>query len=127
LGVSIAGTLTRLIRSEMLEVLRQDYVRTAQAKGLRGKTVIWRHALRNALLPFVTLLGSQVTVLIGGSVVLESIFSLPGMGRYLLSAVLHNDIPAIQTVNFLAALFVISMNLIVDMTYSFIDPRVHQS
>jgi peptide/nickel transport system permease protein len=68
-----------------------------------------------------------VTVLIGGSVVLESIFSLPGMGRYLLSAVLHNDIPAIQTVNFLAAMFVISMNLIVDMTYSFIDPRVRQS
>ena len=108
----------------MLEVLRQDYIRTARAKGVREYSVIVRHALRNAFLPVITVIGAQVPVVIGGSVILETIFNIPGMGRYLLDAIQRTDLPVIQSVNLLIATVVIVTNLVVDYIYTLIDPRV---
>jgi len=127
LGLGLSGTLLRLTRAQMLEVLRQDYVRTAQAKGLRAGAVVLRHALRNALIPIVTLIGLQVSILIGGSVVLEQIFVLPGMGRYLLEAIQYRDYPVIQALNLLFAAAIILSNLVVDLAYGWLDPRVRHA
>ncbi|HCG02506.1 MAG TPA: hypothetical protein DEV93_18430 [Chloroflexi bacterium] len=124
LAISLAGTLTRLVRAEMLDVLRQDYIRTARAKGLREAPVVINHALRNTLIPVITILGTQVTVLIGGSVILETIFNLPGMGRYLFASVVHSDIPVIQVINFLGAALVVSVTLLVDVVCARMDPRI---
>jgi peptide/nickel transport system permease protein len=124
LGIGLSGSVMRLTRTQMLEVMRQDYIRTAQAKGLRLLVVIARHALRNALIPVITIIGLQVPVLVGGSVVLEQIFSLPGMGYYLVSAVSQRDITAIQGVVLVSATIVILSNLLVDVTYSLLDPRI---
>ncbi|MBV9170496.1 MAG: ABC transporter permease [Chloroflexi bacterium] len=124
LGLGLAGGLMRLIRTQMLEVLRQDFVRTAAAKGLAERAVVMRHALKNALIPAVTVLGLQVSLLVSGTVVLESIFVLPGMGRYLLEAVQARDYPAVQALNLLFALVIVVANLIVDVLYGWIDPRV---
>ena len=127
LGAQLSGTVMRLTRAQMLEVLRQDYVRTAWSKGLRGTTVIWRHAMRNAALPVITLIGLQVPVLFGGTVVLEQIFSVPGTGRYLITAVTGRDFPVIQAVVLLIAAVVVLSNLFVDIAYSLLDPRVKYS
>lgn len=127
LGIGLSGTLMRLTRAQMLEVLRQDYVRTARAKGLPGRLVVVRHALRNALIPIVTLLGLQISILIGGSVVLEQIFVLPGMGRYLLEAIQYRDYPVIQALNLLFAGAIILSNLVVDLAYGWLDPRVRNA
>jgi len=127
LGIGLSGSVMRLTRTQMLEVMRQDYVRTAQAKGLRMWIVISRHALRNALIPVVTIIGLQVPVLIGGSVVLEQIFSLPGMGYYLVQAVSQRDITAIQGVVLVSASLVILSNLLVDLSYSVLDPRIRHA
>jgi peptide/nickel transport system permease protein len=127
LGLGLSGTLLRLTRAQMLEVLRQDYVRTARAKGLRASAVVVRHALRNALIPIVTLIGLQVSILIGGSVVLEQIFVLPGMGRYLLEAIQYRDYPVIQALNLLFAAAIILSNLVVDLAYGWLDPRVRHA
>lgn len=127
LGLGLSGTLMRLTRAQMLEVLRQDYVRTARAKGLTGRTVVIRHALRNALIPIVTLLGLQVSILVGGSVVLEQIFVLPGMGRYLLEAIQYRDYPVIQALNLIFAGAIILANLVVDLSYGWLDPRVRHA
>lgn len=124
LGVSLSGPQMRLIRASMLDVLRQDYVRTAYAKGLPGRVVVLRHALRNAAIPTITLVGAQVPVVIGGTVLLETIFSVPGMGRYLVTAVNSGDVPIIQTVNLLFAAMVILVNIVVDASYSIVDPRI---
>jgi peptide/nickel transport system permease protein len=124
LGFGLAGSVMRLTRTQMLEVMRQDYVRTAQAKGLQMTSVIVRHALRNALIPVITIIGLQVPVLVGGSVVLEQIFSLPGMGYYLVQAVSQRDITAIQGVVLVSATLVILSNLLVDFTYTVLDPRI---
>lgn len=124
LGAALSGTVMRLTRAQMLEVLRQDYIRTAWSKGLREGTVVWRHALRNAAIPVVTLIGLQVPVLFGGTVVLEQIFSIPGTGRYLITAVNGRDFPVIQAVVLLIATVVVASNLIVDIAYSVLDPRV---
>ena len=124
LGSFLSGSVMRLTRSTMLEVMRQDYVRTARAKGLTEHLVIVRHALRNALLPVITVIGLQVSVLISGTVVLEQIFSLPGMGRYLIGALALRDYPTVQAIVLLAALLVLVTNLIVDLSYAFIDPRI---
>ncbi len=124
LGAGLSGTMMRLTRAQMLEVLRQDYVRTAHAKGLDGRTIVVGHALRNALLPLITIAGAQVPVLVGGSVILETVFSIPGMGRYIVDAVARSDLPVIQAVNLIVALIVIVSNIVVDVAYTVIDPRV---
>ena len=124
LGISMQGANMRLTRTMMLEVLRQDYVRTAWAKGLREKVVVFRHALKNALIPIVSAIGLQVPVLIGGTVIIENIFGLPGMGRLTFNAILQRDQPLIfGTVTFFAVALVV-INLAVDLTYGFLDPRI---
>jgi len=124
LGLGLSGGLMRLIRTQMLEILRQDFVRTAAAKGLAEHAVVVRHALKNAFIPALTVLGLQVSLLVSGTVVLESIFVLPGMGRYLLEAVQARDYPAIQALNLLFAVAIILANLLVDLLYGWLDPRV---
>lgn len=124
LGIGLSGGVMRLTRAQMLEVLRQDFIRTARSKGLRDRAVIVRHALRNALIPVVTLIGLQMTVLISGAVVLESVFVIPGMGRYLLDALNYRDYPAIQAVVLIFAAVIIFVNLGVDLLYAWLDPRI---
>jgi peptide/nickel transport system permease protein len=124
LGLGLSGGLMRLIRTQMLEVLRQDFIRTASAKGLTENMMIWRHALKNAFIPALTVLGLYVAFLVSGTVVLESIFALPGMGRYLLDAVQNRDYPAVQGLNLLFAGVIIVTNLVVDLMYGWLDPRV---
>ncbi|MBA7472164.1 Dipeptide transport system permease protein DppB [subsurface metagenome] len=116
--------LSRYSRTSMLEVLRQDYIRTARAKGLSEKKVIYRHALRNALIPIVTLLGLSLPALIGGGFIFETIFAWPGMGRLGYQAIMARDYPVIMGVGVIAALLTLVGNLIADITYAFIDPRI---
>jgi len=116
--------LSRYSRTSMLEVLRQDYIRTARAKGLSEKKVIYRHALRNALIPIVTLLGLSLPALIGGGFIFETIFAWPGMGRLGYQAIMARDYPVIMGVGVIAALLTLLGNLIADITYAFIDPRI---
>lgn len=124
LGTHAAALLTRLTRSSMLEVIRQDYVRTARAKGLAERTVIYRHALRNALIPVVTITGLQFGGLLGGAVITETVFAWPGVGRMAVQAIYQRDFPVVQgIVLMLSAVFVL-INLLVDLTYALIDPRV---
>lgn len=120
-GVAV---LSRYVRSQMLEIIGQDYVRTARAKGLSPETVHYKHALRNALLPFVTMFGLILPGLIGGSVIIESIFSWPGMGRMAYEAILARDYPVILTVNFITAVLVLVGTLISDLLYMAVDPRI---
>ncbi|HMO53622.1 MAG TPA: ABC transporter permease [Tepidiformaceae bacterium] len=124
LGGSLAGSVMRFTRSTMLETLRQDYIRTAWSKGLRERVVIIRHALRNALIPVVTVVGLQLPVIVGGTVIIESVYSIPGMGRYYISAINQNDYPVIQAINVVIAVVVVFANLGVDLLYSIIDPRI---
>ncbi|MCX6022393.1 MAG: ABC transporter permease [Chloroflexi bacterium] len=124
LGAASSATLARMARSQLLEVLRQDYIRTAWSKGLRERTIIVRHALKNALIPVVTVLGSQVSHLMGGTVIMETIFSLPGLGRLLIESINARDVLQVQgSVLFMATIFLV-VNLLVDMTYSLLDPRI---
>ncbi len=127
LGVSLSGTVMRLTRAQMLEVLRQDYVRTALAKGLRERSVVLRHAMRNALIPVITVVGLQVPILVGGSVVVETVFDLPGVGQWFFGAITLRDYSIVQTVALLTASIVILSNLIVDLAYAWIDPRIKYS
>ena len=124
LGYISAATKARMMRSTMLEVLRQDYIRTAQAKGLAGFTVTFRHALKNAFIPVVTIIGITTALALGGSVVMERIFSLPGIGNYILDGMLRRDFPVVQSVVLLFAGLVILVNLVVDLSYGWLDPRV---
>jgi peptide/nickel transport system permease protein len=124
LGLGLSGGLMRLVRTQMLEVLRQDFIRTASAKGLAEHAVVVRHALKNAFIPALTVLGLQVALLVSGTVVLESIFVLPGMGRYLLESVQGRDYPAIQGLNLIFATVIVFTNLVVDLLYGWLDPRV---
>ncbi|HEY8785605.1 MAG TPA: ABC transporter permease [Candidatus Limnocylindria bacterium] len=126
-GAFSAAVLARLLRSSLLEVLSQEYIRTAYAKGLRGRTVVVRHALRNAALPFVTMLGLQVGFLLSGAVVAETIFAYPGMGRLAVEAISRKDVPVIQSFVTIAAIIVIVANLFVDLLYTRIDPRIRLS
>jgi peptide/nickel transport system permease protein len=124
LGVSAAGLLARLVRSAMLDVLHEDYVRTAKAKGLPERLVIARHALRNALIPAITVIGLSVGGLLGGAVVTETVFTLPGMGRLIVQSVGRRDYPVIQGgVMVIAGIYVL-INLLVDLLYMYLDPRV---
>lgn len=127
LGVNLAAIYARYVRTTMLEVMRQDYIRTAQAKGLRERVVILRHALKNALIPVVTVIGLTLAGVITGVVVLEIIFSIPGIGRFFIEAALRRDYPVIQGVVMLAAVVVVFSNLLVDLSYGFLDPRVKET
>ncbi|MBA7649102.1 Dipeptide transport system permease protein DppB [subsurface metagenome] len=125
LGMVISGDTMRMTRTMMLEVLRQDYIRTAWAKGLRERVVIIRHALRNALIPVVTLIGYDMPIMIGGSVITEQIFCLPGMGRLLIDATLGRDYPLVSGIMLFFGFGLVLINLMVDLTYAFLDPRIH--
>ncbi len=127
LGTSLSAITMRLTRTMMLEVLRQDYIRTAWAKGLSERPVVARYALRNALIPVVTLIGLQAPLLIGGSVIMEQIFVIPGMGLLLLEAVGQRDYPIITGVFLVLGLCVMLINLLVDLSYGTLDPRVRRS
>jgi len=124
LGMYLSGTTMRMTRTMMLEVLRQDYIRTAWAKGHRERSVIVRHALKNALIPVVTLIGLMTPVLIGGTVVLEQIFNLPGVGRLLLEAISKRDYILLSGANLFVTAVVVFFNLMVDLTYGYLDPRI---
>jgi peptide/nickel transport system permease protein len=124
LGLALSASLARLLRSSMLEVMRQDYVRTARAKGLSARNVLSRHALRNAMIPVVTLFGIQFGTLLGGTVVLESIFSLPGLGSLALSSVLIKDYPIVQGLVLFFAAVLSLINLLIDVSYGWFDPRI---
>jgi peptide/nickel transport system permease protein len=123
-GLAMSGVTMRMTRTMMLEVLRQDYIRTAWSKGLRERVVVLRHALKNALIPVVTIAGLQMPIVIGGTVIMETIFALPGIGLLMYNGILNRDYPIVSGVMLFMATFVLIMNLIVDLTYSFLDPRV---
>ena len=127
IGFATAAILSRITRSAVLEVLREDYVRTARAKGLSGLVVVGRHVLKNALAPVVTLSAGQMGNLLGGAVVSETIFTLPGVGRFLVDAILHRDYPVVQTIVILFAAVVVMLNLLTDVLYSWFDPRTRQT
>jgi peptide/nickel transport system permease protein len=124
LGTSFAAVLTRLTRSSMLEVLGQDYVRTARAKGLRNRVVLMHHALRNALIPIVTVLGIQTGILLGGSAVIETVFVLPGVGQLVVRSLYNRDLPVIQGLILYVAVIYVTVNLFVDLAYTYLDPRL---
>jgi peptide/nickel transport system permease protein len=124
LGFALSASVMRMTRSMVLEVLREDYIRTAWAKGLPESAVVARHVLKNAMIPVVTIMGLQFATLIGGTVIMESIFVLPGMGKFLLDAITWRDYPVIQGINLFLATGVILLNLVIDLLYGFLDPRI---
>ncbi len=124
LGTAMAAGAMRMTRTMMLEVLRQDYIRTAWAKGLNERVVIIRHTVKNALIPVVSLIGLQLPVLVGGAVIMENIFNLPGLGRLMLVALTDRDYPLVSGVNLFFAAGVMGFNLIIDLIYPYLDPRV---
>lgn len=124
LGVSLSALVMRMVRSSMLEVMRMDYMRTARAKGLSSSAIVLRHGLRTALIPVVTILGLQVSRLLGGAVVMEQLFALPGMGRFVLESITQRDFLMLQSVVLVIALFLQLINLLVDLSYAWLDPRV---
>jgi peptide/nickel transport system permease protein len=124
-GYRFSAVTTRMTRSTVLEVLREDYIRTAWAKGLRERSVVIRHALKNAMLPVITLIGTEFAFLIGGLVVTETVFTLNGVGRFVVDAVAHRDYPVVQALVFLIAFGFVIVNLLVDLTYAWFDPRIH--
>jgi peptide/nickel transport system permease protein len=124
LGLALSASLARITRSSMLEVLRQDYIRTARAKGLRERVVVVRHGLRNSMIPVITLFGLQVGVLFGGTVVLETIFTLPGLGSLMFNAVRIKDYSQVQGLVLLFAFVLVTINLLVDISYAWFDPRI---
>ena len=124
LGLGLSGVTMRMTRAMMLEVLRQDYIRTAWSKGLRERLVIMRHALKNALIPVITLIGLYVPILIGGTVVMEQIFVLPGMGLLMLESINQRDYPIITGLMLFIGVFVLIVNLLVDLSYGYLDPKI---
>jgi ABC-type dipeptide/oligopeptide/nickel transport system permease component len=124
LGAALAAVVTRLTRSSMLEVIGQDYIRTARAKGLRANRVVVRHALRNALIPVVTVIGLDLGALLGGAVITETIFAWPGIGRLAIGSIIQRDFPVVQGVVLMIAVVRICANLAVDVIYAIIDPRI---
>jgi peptide/nickel transport system permease protein len=123
-GVTRAGPIMRIMRSALLEVMRQDYIRTAWSKGLPERGIVLRHALKNALIPVLTLIGLQMPLYIGGSVIIEAIFRLPGVGLFFFEALSRLDYPVVQSVNLIIAALVVGLNLAIDLTYAFLDPRI---
>jgi ABC-type dipeptide/oligopeptide/nickel transport system permease component len=124
LGYVAAAVIARLVRSSMLEVLRQDYVRTARAKGLADRLVVYRHALKNALIPVVTVLGLQFGALLGGTVIIETVFSRPGVGRLAVTSILSKDFQVTQGTVLMSAVFYTLVNMLVDVSYAVLDPRI---
>ena len=124
LGIASAAAIMRLTRGMLLEVLRQDYVRTAWAKGVGERVIVLKHALKNAIIPVITVLGLQVAQIAGGAVIIETIFSLPGMGQLLVESILQRDYPVIQGINLLVVTIIVVTNLGVDLMYAVIDPRI---
>ena len=124
LGIASAAGIMRLTRGMLLEVLRQDYVRTAWAKGLRERIVVLKHALKNALIPVLTVLGLQVAAVAGGAVIIEWIFGIPGMGQFLVDAIVQRDYPVIQGINLVIVTIIVMTNLTVDLVYAVLDPRI---
>ena len=127
LGTGMSAGTMRLTRTTMLEVLRQDYIRTAWSKGLNERVVVMRHSVKNALIPVVTMIGMQLPLLVGGSVIIENIFNLPGVGRLFLTALIERDYPVVSGVNLFLATVVVGANLIIDLIYPYLDPRVRYS
>ena len=123
-GLGEAAIIMRLLRSQLLEVLRQDYVRTAYAKGLKERNVVVTHALRNALIPVVTILGLLIGAVVGADVVLETLFEIPGAGQFTVLSLKQNDFPVVQGFVLIIALVLVMTNLIVDVTYAWLDPRI---
>jgi len=123
-GVTRAGPIMRIMRSALLEVLRQDYIRTAWSKGLPERAIVLRHALKNAMIPVVSLIGLQTPLYIGGSVIIEAIFRLPGVGLFFFEALTRLDYPVVQSVNLIVAAMVVGLNLMIDLSYAFLDPRI---
>ena len=124
LGASGAALTTRLVRSSMLEVIRQDYIRTARSKGLSEKLIIYKHALKNALIPVITVIGLRLGFILGGAVITETIFARPGIGRLMVDSIFRRDYLVVQGVTFIIAISILVANMLVDITYSFIDPRI---
>jgi peptide/nickel transport system permease protein len=123
-GIAGGSGIMRLLRSQMLEVLRQDYIRTATAKGLASRRVILQHALKNAMIPVLTVMGLTIAGIIGGQIILENMFNIPGMGQYLFSRLLVRDFPPFQGIVILIAIVIVMSNLIVDIVYAWLDPRI---
>jgi len=123
-GYRYAAVTTRMTRSTLLEVMREDYIRTAWAKGQRERAIVFRHGLKNAMLPVITLIGTEFAFLIGGLVVTETVFTLNGVGRFVVDAVAHRDYPVVQALVFLVAFTFVIVNLLVDLTYAWFDPRI---
>jgi peptide/nickel transport system permease protein len=117
----------RQTRSSMLEVMKQDYIRTAWSKGLRERIIIIRHALKNGLIPIITLSGMGLSMIIGGSVIIEQVFNIPGIGRLLITSILNQDYPYVQGITLITAAAVLLVNLLVDLTYGWFDPRIRYS
>jgi len=124
LGLFTTARITRLTRSGMLEVLSQDYIRTARAKGVSGPPVVWKHALKNAAIPIVTIVGIELGTLLGGSVITETIFAWPGVGRLSVQAIYNRDYPVVQAAVFLLSTTFVLVNLFVDVLYTYLDPRI---
>src|SRR5690606_31798883 len=126
-GAGLAASISRMTRSAMLDALSQDYVRTARAKGLTERAALFAHALRNAMLPIITVIGLQLGFLLGGAIVVEEVFAMPGIGRLLICGISNRDYPLIQGVVMIFAVSFIVINLLVDLLYSVFDPRVRYS
>jgi ABC-type dipeptide/oligopeptide/nickel transport system permease component len=124
LGLPLMAMFARLTRSVMLEVLNLDYIRTARAKGLKERIVISKHALKNALIPLVTVAGMQFSALLGGTVIIETVFAWPGLGRLVVQAIFRRDYPLVQGIVFVLALIFVGMNLLVDILYVYLDPQI---
>ncbi len=124
LGINGTGSVMRTTRTMMLEVMRQDYIRTAESKGLTASAVVLRHAMKNAMIPVITLIGLQVGFAISGTLIMEQIFNIPGMGRYFIGAIFQRDYWSVQGVVLVLAVVIVTVNLLVDLTYSAIDPRI---
>jgi peptide/nickel transport system permease protein len=124
MGLASAGSTARYMRSALLETIRQDYIRTARAKGLRERTVIIKHAMRNAMLPVITLIGLSVPYLFSGAVLIETVFAWPGMGRLILSAIYSQDTPLMIACFFVFTVLTVSGNLMADLAYALVDPRI---
>jgi ABC-type dipeptide/oligopeptide/nickel transport system permease component len=127
LGLDFSAVTARLVRSSLLEVMRQDYILAARAKGLRGRTVVTRHALRNAMIAVITIIGLQLGFLLSGAIVIETVFARQGIGRLAVNAIISKDFPLVQGIVLLSALVYVAINLLVDLSYSFLDPRIRYS
>ena len=124
-GYRNAAVSTRLTRSTVLEVMREDYIRTAWAKGLRERMVVVKHTLKNAMLPVITIIGAEFAFLMGGLVVTETVFTLNGLGSFVVDAILHRDMPVVQTLVLLTAFVIVFVHLLVDVLYAWFDPRIN--